>query len=60
MNLTIQNDSQKITIKARIRQPLKTTCSFWLGTGSIMFVSCRYFCLFGFYTNHATSLSTKV
>jgi uncharacterized membrane protein YoaT (DUF817 family) len=28
MNLTIQNDSQKITIKARIRQPLKQLVHF--------------------------------
>ena len=28
MNLTIQNDSQKITIKARIRQPLKQLVRF--------------------------------
>lgn len=41
-------------------ESLQTTRSFWLGTGSFMFVSCRHFCLFGCYTNHPASLLAKV
>lgn len=38
----------------------KTTRSFWLGAGPIMLVSCRYFCLFGYYKIHTASLSAAV
>ena len=55
-------NSQKILEKLwrHNYESTKTTYSFRLAAGPIVFVSSRYFCLFGFDTTHTASLPAAV